>query len=95
MWRYLQTNCFSPYVVSMRDHFQIGHHLGDKPGFKDIVFEAIVYPTTGSSLERAFSKFEQVHSPNLPLSLETRQTCIRQIVCGMAELHRIGVVHGG
>ncbi|OAA42149.1 Protein kinase-like domain protein [Metarhizium rileyi] len=92
MWRYLQTQCSSLYVVHLRDHFKIGHHLGDDPDFQDISFETVVYPTTGSSLERAFSKWEQVQSADLPFSVDKRQTCVHQIVCGMADLHRIGVI---
>ncbi|POR33527.1 Protein kinase-like domain protein [Tolypocladium paradoxum] len=96
--------CVQPVVYRNDVHhgYKLLRRLGDwcwltrdpHPRFKNITFDAIVYPTTGSSLSRIFSKFEYNESPDLPLSIERRESCIRQVVCGMSELHNIGVVHG-
>ncbi|KAG6037431.1 hypothetical protein E4U41_005105 [Claviceps citrina] len=84
----------TPYVASMRDNFTIGHHLSRQdPAYKDITYEVILYPTTGSCMNRAFHTDETPSSPFVPLSLEARHRYIRQLVRGMADLHRIGAVH--
>lgn len=94
---FIRKHSRSPFVSTIQDHFAIPHHLSLSRDhrFKGMEFDAMVYPTTGSCLHRILSKSEYVESPYLPLNMERRESCIRQVVCGMAELHRIGVVHGG
>lgn len=97
MCTFIRKHCHSPFVSTIKDQFSFPHRLSrfSYHTFKDITFDAIVYPTTGSSFGRISSEFENVDSPDLPLSMQQREEYIRQVICGMAELHSIGVVHGG
>lgn len=92
MRRYLARECSSPFISKLRDHFSIRHHLAAIDAtYKDVQFDAIVYQTTGTDLRRESATGE---SPSPP-GLGQRVRCIRQVVAGVAELHRLGVVHGG
>ncbi|EGX87865.1 Protein kinase-like domain [Cordyceps militaris CM01] len=96
MCKYIQKNCTSPFVSTIRDHFVIPHHLHNtsQSRFENVSFQAIVYPTTGICMGRVYDALENHDkNPNLPLTLERRRKYIGQIVQGMSELHRIGVVH--
>ncbi|KAG8412818.1 hypothetical protein J3458_013254 [Metarhizium acridum] len=90
---FLKQRCSSPFISIIEDHFTIPHHLAEThPKYRDVKFDAIVYETLGADLRRESSGGEvsRCKSP----SLELRVRCIQQAVQAVAELHRMGVVHG-
>lgn len=96
MNNFIRQHCRSPFVSITKDRFRIPHHLANEDSkYEGVHFDAIVYPTTGTDLQRISTPCGHLESPELPLSLARREQCIRQIIQGVAELHRIGVVHGG
>lgn len=82
----------SPYLSIITDHFEIPHHLASTSAeHKDIKFNVIAYPVTGTDLRR-YSSEEGLGEP---LSFSQKKNCIRELVRGLADLHSLGVVHGG
>ncbi|OAR03011.1 hypothetical protein LLEC1_07157, partial [Akanthomyces lecanii] len=101
MLRYITKHCRSPFVSTLRDAFTIPHHLSTARGgaypknFRDIVFQALVYPAPGICLARCADVGEfHGDNPDIPFTLARRQTYVGQVVEGLRALHRIGVVHG-
>ncbi|KND92875.1 putative myosin light chain kinase [Tolypocladium ophioglossoides CBS 100239] len=93
MGLFLKQHCRSPLVATMKDHFTMPHHLAQIDSkYQGINFDAIVYETTGADMRRE-SPYEEPYF-DTPMSLDRRQRCIQQVVQAVAELHRIGVVHG-
>lgn len=98
MSKYIKQHCRSPFITTICDHFTMPHRLYETcpPVFKDISFQAIVYPTTGTSIGRLRDPTEwREPSPYLPFTLQCRQRYISQVIQGMSALHGIGVVHAG
>ncbi|EGY21112.1 uncharacterized protein VDAG_02636 [Verticillium dahliae VdLs.17] len=92
--QFVKEHCFSPNVSTITDSFTIPHHLS-KGGRNtpSILFDAIVYPTTGVDLRRVSTPCEHPQSP-APLSIDRRMQCVRHLIRGIADLHRARIVHG-
>ncbi|OAQ96223.1 hypothetical protein LLEC1_07304 [Akanthomyces lecanii] len=96
MSRYVAKNCSSPFVTKICDDFSIPHRLSEtgQPLFKDVAFQAIVYPAAGICVGRTADPLENHdRNPNIPFTLKRKQRYIGQVVEGLAALHDIGVVH--
>ncbi|TQV89941.1 Protein kinase-like domain [Cordyceps javanica] len=99
IFRYITKHCRSPFVSTLRDSFTIPHHLSKSTSaytkdFRQIFFQALVYPATETCLGRCADVTENHdNNPDIPFTLQRRQTYIRQVVEGLCDLHRIGVVH--
>ncbi|KAG5983384.1 hypothetical protein E4U55_000060 [Claviceps digitariae] len=92
--KFLREQCQSDYVSTIEESFTIPHHLQEiHPQYRDISFDAIVYPPTGSDFERIVNGLYFRKNPMLPLSIEMRVKCIEDIIRGVAQLHNLGIVH--
>ncbi|EFY96384.2 Protein kinase-like protein [Metarhizium robertsii ARSEF 23] len=93
--RFLRSRCpQSPHLCTIKDSFVIKHHLAKlHPSYRKVSFDAIAYPPTGTDLQVIHTSSARSTSP-LPLSIERRVQCIKDIVRGVAELHSLGIVHG-
>lgn len=91
---FLRQHCSSPFISTIKDYFTIPHHLARIDSkYRGINFDAIVYETTGTDLRRESESGEP--SSDIPLSMDMRERYIQQVVQAVADLHCIGVVHGG
>ncbi|KAG5930339.1 hypothetical protein E4U42_001854 [Claviceps africana] len=91
--KFLRDRCQSDYVCTIEDSFTISHHLAKSDRkYKDVTFDAITYPPTGSDLQR-IQTFSVRDDSKLPLSIEMRVKCVKDIIRGVAELHNLGIVH--
>ncbi|KAG5994352.1 hypothetical protein E4U43_003257, partial [Claviceps pusilla] len=91
--KFLREQCRSRSICTIQDSFTIPHHLAKvKAEYRDLSFDAVVYPSTGSDLHRVQTSYVHENSI-LPLSIEMRVQCVRDIIRGVAELHDLGIVH--
>lgn len=94
--RFLRSRCHqSPHLCIIKDSFVIKHHLAKlHPSYRKVSFDAIAYPPMGTDLQVIDTSSARSTSL-LPLSIERRVQCIKDIVRGVAELHSLGIVHAG
>jgi serine/threonine protein kinase len=93
--KFLRKQCRSHFVCTIKGSFTIRHHLADRhSSYQHTSFEVIAYPPVGTDLQRIHTSSIREDSP-LPLSVERRVQCVWDIVGGVAELHRLGIVHAG
>ena len=92
----VRQKCVSPFVSRIVDSFSFSHRQAtQEQHYEDMSFSAIVYPMTGSDLQRISLPYGSPHNADLPLSIEEREQFIRDIVQGVASLHQAGIVHAG
>jgi hypothetical protein len=93
---FVKNHCQSQHVCKMMDNFKIPHHLAQaNPQYAGIEFTAMVYQLMGTDLRRLSTAGEHLEGPNVPLTSKRRKKSIRDIIFGVAGLHRVGIVHGG
>ncbi|OAA34154.1 kinase domain-containing protein [Metarhizium rileyi] len=89
----LQEQCQSHHVCTIKDSFALKHHLAqDDPRYRDVSFSVIAYPPTGTDFQMIQTSLARINSP-LPLDVERRVQCIKEIVQGVTELHKLNIVH--
>ncbi|KAG8410878.1 hypothetical protein J3459_016909 [Metarhizium acridum] len=93
--QFLRSRCpQSRHVCTIKDSFVIPHHLAKvNPQYRDVSFDVIAYPPTGTDLQVIHTSSVRSISP-LPLSLKRRVQCIKDIVRGVAELHSLDIHPG-
>lgn len=90
--QFIRDHCRSPSIVQIEDHFTIPHHLAEvDENYAGIEFNVIVYRPTGTDFRRA-SEERTTHTFLSPRSL--RKYAV-DIVNGVADMHKNGLVHGG
>jgi serine/threonine protein kinase len=96
MNRFVKEHCRSPFVSTIEGSFKIPHHLAQTDArYAGIEFDAVFYPLAGTDLRRISSPWCYPNHPDNPLPSCRLKQCIRELVLGLAALHKIGVVHGG